>query len=52
MSELNHDPDAALATQQMLEGGWGEAHVENTAGVWRDMIEARPRELEIPPAKE
>jgi hypothetical protein len=27
-------------TKEMLEAGWYEAHDENAAGTWRDMIEA------------
>ncbi len=27
-------------TEAMLEAGWYEAHDENAAGTWRDMIEA------------
>jgi hypothetical protein len=29
-----------VPSKKMLDEGWYEAHDENAAGVWRDMIEA------------
>jgi hypothetical protein len=35
-----------LPTKEMLDTVWAEAHEENAAGAWRDMIEARESSLQ------